>query len=88
VLFDIIPIHLNVPFTEYSELYDSYYIVQFWNRFTMDKPIDQVLYMSQFLDKMVLYGYDFSQFSKIRERNNVKTNSLKRNSEIPRIVQS
>ena len=78
VLSDILPIHLNVPFTENSELCDTYYIRQFWSRLAITKSINEVLFMSEFLDKMIVYGYDFSQFSKLPKRNSVKTFSLKR----------
>jgi hypothetical protein len=77
ILKQIIPIHAGLPFTEYSELCDQYYISQFWNCFTCDKPIAEVLYISPFLDKMLVHGYNFSQF-KTNKLENAKRLQLKR----------
>jgi hypothetical protein len=78
VLHEIIPLNVDIPFINNSELDDCCYVLQFWNRFAINKPINEVLYMSQFLNKMTVDGYDFSQFSKRCERNGVKITSLKR----------
>ena len=79
VLHEIIPLNVDIPFKKNAELDDCYYVLQFWYRLAKNKPINEVLYMSQFLNKMLVYGYDFSQFSKVREQKRVKkTFSLKR----------
>ena len=85
MLHEIIPLNVDIPFKKNFELDDCYYVLQFWYRLAINKPINEVLYMSQFLNKMLVYGYDFSQFSKVREQKRVKkTFSLKRkHGEVP-----
>ena len=75
LLWDVLPRHELIV---NSKLCDRYYIIQFWNRCAINKPIHEVMYMSQFLNKMTVEGYDFSQYNMRCECEfNVKT-SLKR----------
>jgi hypothetical protein len=79
VLCDVIPLGVNVPFMRKSELTDRYYVLQFWNCLTRDKPIKDVLYEGSFLDKLVIIGYDISFWSGIQRERLIVNDRKRRN---------